>query len=85
MGIRTTTEKNIQGIQHTLNHFQGTMEERARLMVELNRLTKLKTKLDNDYVHWDDIEDQGYDKDDPNDYNYPPPSPPPPGGAALFV
>lgn len=85
MGIRTTVHKNIQGIQHRLNMNNDTMEERAKLIVELDRLTKLRTKLDADYVHWDDIDDNGYDRDDPDDFNYPPPSPPPPGGAALFV
>lgn len=86
MGIRKTVEENIQGIQHRILTDPGlSMEEHAVLSVELDRLTKLRTKLDNDYGHWDAIDDNGYDRDDPDDFNYPPPSPPPPGGAALFV
>lgn len=87
MGLRQTVAQEILGVQHRLNLLLGHdqhAKERAHLMVEMSRLMKLRVKLDNDYTHWDDIDDNGYDKDDPDDFNYPPPSPPPPS-LALYA
>ena len=83
MGTRARTQLEIEGVQHRLNLNNDPMEVRAELMSRMDRLTQLRTKLDNDYVHWDDIEENGYDKNDPDDMNYPPPSPPPTGGAQF--
>ena len=60
------------------------MEQRAHIFAEIQRWLDYKNKIDGDYGHWDDIIDNGYDKDDPDDYNYPPPSPPPPDLSALL-
>lgn len=77
----------IASLQQQLEELPASpdnLEARARIVEEMQRWIKYKQKLDNDYGHWDDIIDNGYDRDDPDDYNYPPPSPPPPDLSALL-
>jgi hypothetical protein len=83
---RNAVQEEIVALQNRFYDLGGDEHaaERAEIMVRLSRLSKLRFKLDNDYGHWDAIDDNGYDKDDPDDYNYPPPSPPPPS-LVLFV
>lgn len=83
-----TEQMNIgveQAAKLTHSNHPEDMQLRARLMLRLRALMRLRKKLDDDYTHWDDINDLGYDKDDPDDYNYPPPPPPPPPPPALFA
>lgn len=78
----------IASLQQQLEELPATPENsnaRARIIDEMQRLLKYKQKLDNDYGHWDDIIDNGYDRDDSDDENYPPPSPPPPNLSTLLT
>ena len=74
--------KRISDLQTMLERLQGTPHDnhdnRSKIIAQILRWLRYKAKLDNDYGHWDAIIDNGYDRDDPDDYNYPPPPPPPP-------
>lgn len=67
---------NIQNRLEAITGVVGKEGERAALRHKLYSYLSYKAKLDNDYGHWDDIIDNGYDRDDPDDQNYPPPEPP---------